>query len=456
MRDLSKYEEIIIWGACFSPEEIEGDATSHGHAAEKLYALLSKNGYANKIIMWVDSNIKLYGKTRYGKPVMDPREILNHRNALVIINSLSMQAILHKADSMGVSNDILIIPYYFYHGVLEHPYDNDVAREVIENYGDEIKELFCGADEETNRYLNIIFEMRKKCEDDLYPREYYELTGGNMDYFCDQTIAPSGDVTLIDVGAYEGESIEPIRKFYGDHFRYCIAFEPDSRSVKKLIKYVENSAIEDKCKIFACALGNEEKLIRFSETGSTSQLSDNGKIELEQKVFDELDVDSVVGDAMIKMDIEGAEENAIKGMKNFIRKNKPYLAICMYHKEDDIYRLPKLIKSLYQGYRLYIRGGDGILSVGQFRKNEKRGNGMMSRQDIRLKLNDIFADVFADEQISLNENTNANDIEGWDSLTHITILEAVQDEYGVAFDLDEIIEMQNVGDMIDAISRKID
>lgn len=80
----------------------------------------------------------------------------------------------------------------------------------------------------------------------------------------------------------------------------------------------------------------------------------------------------------------------------------------------------------------------------------------MVKEEILKKLQEIFMDVFADENISLNENTNANDIEGWDSLTHITILEAVQDEYGITFALDEIIEMQNVGDMIDAITRKID
>lgn len=80
----------------------------------------------------------------------------------------------------------------------------------------------------------------------------------------------------------------------------------------------------------------------------------------------------------------------------------------------------------------------------------------MVKEEILKKLQEIFMDVFADESISLNEHTNANDIEGWDSLTHITILEAVQDEYGITFALDEIIEMQNVGDMIDAITRKID
>lgn len=50
MVDLSKYSEIIIWGAAFSPNEIEGDATSHGYAVEKLYKLLKENNYADKLV----------------------------------------------------------------------------------------------------------------------------------------------------------------------------------------------------------------------------------------------------------------------------------------------------------------------------------------------------------------------------------------------------------------------
>lgn len=80
----------------------------------------------------------------------------------------------------------------------------------------------------------------------------------------------------------------------------------------------------------------------------------------------------------------------------------------------------------------------------------------MDKKEVFKKLEIIFADVFANDEIMLNEDTNANDIEGWDSLTHITILEAVQDEYGVKFNLDEIIEMKNVGDMINAILNKVD
>ena len=62
------------------------------------------------------------------------------------------------------------------------------------------------------------------------------------------------------------------------------------------------------------------------------QVSEAGEIAIEQKMFDNLQVESV-GDAMVKMDIEGFELSALKGMQEFIRTHKPYLAICIYHKE---------------------------------------------------------------------------------------------------------------------------
>lgn len=357
MIDLSKYDEIIIWGACFSPTEIEEKSTSHGHAAEKLYTLLLDNGYENKIIMWVDSNSELYDKKRYGKRVCSPDEILNHNKAAIIINSLSIKSIFNAIKKMQIKNDIYVIPYYFYHGVLEHPYDNIIARNVVEQHGAEIRELFNLEDAQTKRYLDLIFEIREKGEDDIYPITYYDGTGENMNYFCDPNISPVGDVTLIDVGAYDGESIEPVMQFYKEKLKSCIAFEPDRKSFQKLNEFVTRKGIQDICKCFPYALGDEAKIIRFSETGSTSQISEVGNIEIEQKIFDCLKLDNLVGDVMIKMDIEGAEENSLNGMKSFIKENRPYLAICIYHKEDDIYRIPKLIKSFYPGYKLYIRGG---------------------------------------------------------------------------------------------------
>ena len=74
-------------------------------------------------------------------------------------------------------------------------------------------------------------------------------------------------------------------------------------------------------------------------------------------MFDNLPNNAIVGDAMVKMDIEGAEMGALKGMAKFIKEQEPYLAICIYHKEQDLHEIAAYIKMLNPEYRLYIRGG---------------------------------------------------------------------------------------------------
>jgi len=79
----------------------------------------------------------------------------------------------------------------------------------------------------------------------------------------------------------------------------------------------------------------------------------------------------------------------------------------------------------------------------------------MKREEVLIKIREIFVDIFDNENLIINDDTCATDIEGWDSLTHISILTALQDEFGVRFDMNEIIGMKNVGDMIDAIIKKM-
>jgi len=57
----------------------------------------------------------------------------------------------------------------------------------------------------------------------------------------------------------------------------------------------------------------------------------------------------------IKMDIEGAELNALKGAANTIKKNKPRLAICVYHKPEDILEIPVFLSELVPSYQFYLR-----------------------------------------------------------------------------------------------------
>ena len=76
----------------------------------------------------------------------------------------------------------------------------------------------------------------------------------------------------------------------------------------------------------------------------------------------------------------------------------------------------------------------------------------MTRQEIFEKLNEIFSDVF-DEEITVTPETNADDIEDWDSLTHITLISEVEEAFGMKFSMKDVLGMQNVGEMADIIQK---
>ena len=78
----------------------------------------------------------------------------------------------------------------------------------------------------------------------------------------------------------------------------------------------------------------------------------------------------------------------------------------------------------------------------------------MSREEIFGKLNEIFRDVFDDETIEVKEETTSADIEGWDSLTHISLIAAVEEEFGFKFQMKDVISMKKVGDMVDIIEEE--
>lgn len=75
-------------------------------------------------------------------------------------------------------------------------------------------------------------------------------------------------------------------------------------------------------------------------------------------------------------------------------------------------------------------------------------------EEIYERLNGVFRDVFDDDSISVDENTTANDVEDWDSLNHITLIDAVESEFGVKFTMGEVSGMKNVGEMASIISAR--
>ena len=93
----------------------------------------------------------------------------------------------------------------------------------------------------------------------------------------------------------------------------------------------------------------------------------------------------------------------------------------------------------------------------RFGKLILRGNGddYMSREEVFEKLNEVFRDVFDDESITVTDATTADDIEEWDSLEHINLLAAVEQEFGMKFNMGQVVSMKNVGEMADIILAQI-
>ena len=76
----------------------------------------------------------------------------------------------------------------------------------------------------------------------------------------------------------------------------------------------------------------------------------------------------------------------------------------------------------------------------------------MAREEIVAKLEEIFKDVFDTDDIKLEDSTTAADVDGWDSLMHITLIGVIEDEFGMKFPMKDIVGMKNVGQLIDKIA----
>lgn len=79
----------------------------------------------------------------------------------------------------------------------------------------------------------------------------------------------------------------------------------------------------------------------------------------------------------------------------------------------------------------------------------------MSREEVYVRLNEVFRNMFDDDSIELNDNTTSDDIEDWDSLEHINLLVSVEQEFNMKFNMNEVTNMKNVGEMVDIIISRV-
>lgn len=193
-----------------------------------------------------------------------------------------------------------------------------------------------------NNWLEYDFETISTCLGSPF-KHYYDL---DIIPHCQNEI-------VVDLGAYNGDSVIDYIYTYGKHSYkkiFCYDITPDTFiSLKKNLLPYKNIHFKQK------AISNKKEKLYLNlneESSSANKASKDGTIKLNTTTLDK-DIKEKI--TLLKMDIEGSEEKAIIGAKKHIIKDKPKLLISVYHNNNHLWKIPKLITEFNKNYQLYLR-----------------------------------------------------------------------------------------------------
>ncbi len=158
---------------------------------------------------------------------------------------------------------------------------------------------------------------------------------------------------FVDMGCWDGATSIRFAKHVGKNLKKVIAFEPD---ITRIDICGQNMAGEGlNFELVNKGAWSKEEVVMFTIEDDNKEMlrqSAEGKLSIYMTSLDILTDERVT---FIKMDIEGAEIEAIKGCKQHIQRDKPILAICVYHKPEDIIAIPQLLIEYNNQYRFKLR-----------------------------------------------------------------------------------------------------
>ena len=206
------------------------------------------------------------------------------------------------------------------------------------------------ADDKSRIHLEA-FLNQKISGDFKYLENVYE----DNQYYDEEIIDFNRIESFVDCGAYDGDSWQAFLKNYREHTgkEYngtAVLLEPDSYD-----ECVANCGTDKRCRILQLGAWERKDKLKFSVKGTSSLIDENvgGGIIVEVDSIDNI-LDGGKAD-FIKLDIEGSELKALEGARETIRKYNPIIAVCVYHKREDLVTIPQYIKSICPDYRMYIR-----------------------------------------------------------------------------------------------------
>jgi len=202
-------------------------------------------------------------------------------------------------------------------------FEDDVSREIL------------------NKLINFRLSSDLRCMDgftDIQARQYFE------DFLELKTAGES----FVDVGCFDGyTSLEFVKRC--PDYKNIFVFEPDPKNmgnVKSKLAHLKN------IQFFQLGLSDKNQTFRFSSNAQASRFNPTGDLEVEVAPFCEKVNDPI---SFLKMDIEGAELEAIRGARLAIEKHHPKLAISVYHRCSDVWKIPTEILSYRSDYKIYLR-----------------------------------------------------------------------------------------------------
>jgi FkbM family methyltransferase len=178
---------------------------------------------------------------------------------------------------------------------------------------------------------------------------------GEPQYFPPDIHFAKGYANFVDCGAYDGDTLRELVKLKGIP-EGVIAFEPDLDNFSRLSECANLIGLKNAI-LYPCGVSYRTEKLCFSTRNNTqSSISQNGDSIIQCVALDDALKD--VSPTFVKMDIEGAEYDALLGAKSIISKHRPDLAICVYHCFEHYFNIPLLLDSWDLGYRFWLRTYD--------------------------------------------------------------------------------------------------
>lgn len=268
-------------------------------------------------------------------------------NAIILYTSTgSPQEVKKRLDTMGFASISYLALLKYSHLDLEpHPFMMDFKEDYIHNamHYEEIYNLL--ADRESKETFNKLINF--KISFDFVFMEGFR-NRHETQYFDKEIVPPMREICFVDGGGYVGDTAAEVIKNYPD-FKKIYLIEPieeNLRIARRTLSHHKNIAFIN------AGLGARKEVLLFNEEKSFSSIYGKGATSVTIERLDDLIEERV---DYIKLDIEGAELDAINGASKIIKKHKPVLAICVYHKAEDWYRVPQKILAIHGDYKIYLR-----------------------------------------------------------------------------------------------------